>query len=185
MQFSNAVAQLGTEVSSMAHGTATAANVLADVLMMDQNHSRVVEEDARVHDAGPPGIIPQSPGAADGPFGAVGSETEPERREPSEVITEVAPEVAPAETEPKRPEPSEVITEVAPERPAPDYPIPEVAPERPIVEIAPERPEPDHPIPEVAPERPKPGYPITEVAPERPEPSEVIPEVAPEPPKQD
>jgi hypothetical protein len=105
-------------------------------------------------------------------------------------IEEVAPEVQPSETEPAKPtDPSEVVTEVAPERiveVAPER-IVEVAPER-IVEVAPERPSPyepgSDPIEEIAPEV------QPEVAPEvqpsetepsrRREPSEVIPEVAPE-----
>jgi hypothetical protein len=97
-------------------------------------------------------------------------------------IEEVAPEVQPSETDPAKPtDPSEVVTEVAPER------IDEVAPER-IVEVAPDRPgeprpgrpspyEPGPgPIEEVAPE-----VQPSETEPSRPwEPSEVIPEVAPE-----
>lgn len=56
------------------------------------------------------------------------SETEPERREPSEVITEIAPEVHPSETEPKPYEPSEVITEIAPEI-SPSEVAPEIRPD--------------------------------------------------------
>jgi len=97
-------------------------------------------------------------------------------------IEEVAPEVQPSETEPARPtDPSEVVTEVAPER------IVEVAPER-IVEVAPGSPSPyepgSDPIEEIAPEvQPEvaPEVQPSETEPSRrPEPSEVIPEVAPE-----
>jgi hypothetical protein len=164
------------EVISMAHRIA----LTADVLGTDQDDPQVVGDNATVSDAGRPGVVPGTVGHANEVFGAAGSEAEPKRREPSEVITEVAPEVAPSEVKPEYPEPSEVITEVAPEvapsetkheRPEPSEVITEVAPERPgpIVEVAPERP-----IVEVAPEHP-----------EHPEPSEVIPEVAPERPEQD
>jgi hypothetical protein len=139
----------------MAHDAA----IMADVLVTDHGEARVVSEDAKVHDSGRPGVTPGSTSYAGGISYVAGSDTEPERPKPSEVITEVAPEVHPPETEPERPEPSEVITEVAPEL----YP-PETEPERPIVEIAPERP-----IVEIAPERPEPSEVIAEVAPERPE----------------
>lgn len=123
----------------MAHNSATTA----DVLGTEQNYSRIAKEDARVHDSGHPGVTPGSTSHVDESSRVAGSVTEPERREPSEVVTEIAPEVAPSETEPEPYEPSEVVTEIAPERPDPSEVITEIAPERPdpsevVTEIAPE-----------------------------------------------
>jgi hypothetical protein len=94
-----------------------------------------------------PGVVPGEPGYRP----ATGSEPEPEKPEPSEVITEVAPEVipevgpevGPPEQDPSRPyEPSEVITEVAPEvGPAeeePSKPYEPADPSEVITEVAPE-----------------------------------------------